>query len=115
MEHLSTHQRIAIRVAAAERGRDRSKRKKPKGRKVVDSSTAASAHLGLLERYKDFHETGANLLGFRGMVDDLPADVGGAEVIAAQKECAEAFNELDAALKRARSSYSHLMAALAAY
>lgn len=105
-------------IAAVERSRDKEKGKE-KGKKInkkdVDSSTAASMHMGLLEKYKDFHDTGANLLGFRNIVvDGIPEDSPN-DVMAARKECAAAFDALDQAMKNARACYSRLMASLAAY
>lgn len=102
-------------LAAVERSKDKEKGKKKIDKKNVDSSTASSMHMGLLEKYKDFHDTGANLMGFRDfVVDGVPVDMGG-DVAAAQKECAKAFDGLDAALRNARSAYSQLMAVLARY
>jgi t-SNARE complex subunit (syntaxin) len=70
-------------------------------------------HMGLLERYKEFHDTGANLLGFRNVVvDGIPEDSPN-DVLTARKECAAAFDALDQAMKSARASYSRLMASLA--
>lgn len=104
-------------IAAVERNKDRAK-KKEKGKinkKDVDASTASSMHMGLLEKYKDFHDTGANLMGFRNVVvDGIPEDSPN-DVMAARKECAAAFDALDQALKNARACYSRLMASLAAY
>lgn len=104
-------------IAAMERSRDKEKKKdreKKISKKDVDASTASDMHLGLLEKYKDFHDTGANLLGFRNVIDGVPEN-SPSDVIAAQKECAKAFDALDSALRNARSCYSHLMATLAAY
>lgn len=100
-------------VAAVEKNREKDKKGKKINRKDIDASTAASMHMGLLEKYKDFHDTGANLLGFRStIVDGIPDDLG-TDVVSARKECEKAFSELDGALRNARSAYSMLMAALA--
>lgn len=101
-------------IAAVERNKDKAKKKKI-NKKDVDSSTAASMHMGLLEKYRDFHDTGENLLGFRNVVIDGIPENSPNDVVAAQKECTKAFNDLDVALRNARSAYSHLMASLAKY
>jgi hypothetical protein len=103
-------------IAAMERSKDKEKTKN-KGKKInkkdVDSNTAASMHMGLLERYKDFHDTGSNLLGFRNVVVDVIPEDFPNDVLTARKECAAAFDALDIALRNARASYSRLMASLA--
>ena len=71
-------------------------------------------HMGLLEKYKDFHDTGANLLGYRSLIDGIP-DNAQKDVLTAQRECSAAFDALDQALKNARAAYSRLMASLAQY
>ena len=101
-------------IAAVERSKDKEKGKKKIDKKDVDSSTAATMHMGLLDKYKDFHDTGANLLGFRSLVDGVP-ETSPKDVLAAQQECTAAFDALDTALKNARACYSRLMAALAQY
>jgi hypothetical protein len=99
-------------IAAVERNKDRAKKKGKINKKDVDASTAASMHMSLLEKYKNFHDTGTNLMGFKNVVEGIPENSPN-DVVAAQKECAKAFNELDAALRNARNAYSHLMASLA--
>ena len=103
-------------IAAVERGKDKDKKKEKKeGKKDVDTSTAASMHMGLLEKYKDFHNTGENLLGYRNVVTDGIPENSPNDVLASQKECTKAFDQLDAALRNARSCYSQLMSVLARY
>ena len=102
-------------IAAVERNKDKEKKKKKEiNRKDVDSSTASAMHMGLLEKYKDFHDTGANLLGYRSLIDGIP-DNAQKDVLTAQRECSAAFDALDQALKNARAAYSRLMASLAQY
>ena len=104
-------------IAAVERNKDKEKgknKKKEINRKDVDSSTASAMHMGLLEKYKDFHDTGANLLGYRNLIDGIPENAQ-KDVLTAQRECSAAFDALDQALKNARAAYSRLMASLAQY
>lgn len=103
-------------IAAVKRNKDEDKKeRKINKKKDVDPSTAANMHMGLLEKYKDFHDTGANLLGFRNIVVDGVPDDSPGDVLTARKECAAAFDALDQAMKNARACYSRLMASLAAY
>jgi hypothetical protein len=102
-------------IAAVERSKDKDKKKDKKiDKKNVDSSTAATMHMGLLDKYKEFHDTGANLMGYRNLIDAVPESCP-KDVMSSQQECAAAFDALDTALKNARSCYSRLMASLAAY
>lgn len=102
-------------LASVERTKDKDKKKEKKQtKKEIDSSTASSIHMGLLERYKDFHDTGNSLIGFRGLIDEIGED-SPADVLAAREACEQAFAELDAAMRKARSCYSSLMASLAMY
>lgn len=102
-------------IAAVEKNKDKNKKDKKISKKDVDTSTAASMHMSLLEKYKEFHDAGSNLLNFKGMITDtIPLDMGN-DVVNAQKECAKAFDQLDAALKNARSAYSSFMAVLARF
>lgn len=102
-------------IAAVERGKDKEKSKGKKiNKKDVDASTASAMHMGLLEKYRDFHDQGNSLMGFRTIVDGIPDDSAG-DVLAARKECAKAWAELESAVRNCRGAYSSLMAALSRY
>lgn len=120
---MDMHHKIAAQIASGmnhisvvERNKDKEKSKKSKKDvQSPDAPTATSAHMNLLDRYRDFHNTGSNLLEFRNLVIEGVPENSPSDVLTAQKECSKAFDALDAALRNARSCYSSLMACLAKY
>lgn len=94
---------------------EKSEKSKPGLKKDDGGQTASAAHLGLLEKYKGFHDMGSEVLGFRDMISHMVPDTIAPDITRAKGECDKTFRELEEAMKNARAAYSTLMAGLAKY